>query len=152
MRKKELNLNGNLLVYVDESEEFIEALNFACEIADKDKMGIILLYVIEKESFRHWKGVENIMKQEQKDKAKEILNKYISIIKNNYKAKVKSHIKSGEKLDTILQVIDNKRFNIKHFVLGLAMDKTEDNRIISLLTGSMRKKLTLPLIIVPGKI
>ena len=65
---------------------------------------------------------------------------------------MKSHIKSGEKLEVLLDVIGNKKFNVKYLILGLAMDKAENNRIISSLTGSMRKKLTLPIIIVPGKI
>ena len=41
---------------------------------------------------------------------------------------------------------------MKNLVLGLAMDKTENNKVISALTGILRKKLTLPIIIVPGKI
>jgi hypothetical protein len=32
------------------------------------------------------------------------------------------------------------------------MDKIENNKVISSLTGILRKKLTLPIIIVPGKI
>ena len=153
MRKKnDVLKKRNLLVCVDDSEEFMEAVNFACNNAEKDKMGLILLHVIEEENFRHWKGVENIMKQEQKDKAKEVLNKYINYVKENFKLEVKSHIKSGEKLEVLLDVIGNKKFSVKYLILGLAMDKAENNRIISSLTGSMRKKLTLPIIIVPGKV
>ncbi len=153
MRKKKGIIKiKNLLVCVDDSDEFIEAIEFACKNAEKNRMGLILLNVIEEENFRHWKGVENIMKREQKDKAKEVLNKYINYVNENFKLEVKSHIKSGEKLEVLLDVIGNKKFNIKYLILGLSMKKTENNRIISSLTGSLRKKLTLPIIIVPGKL
>ena len=146
------NLKEYLLVYVDESEEFLEAMKYACELAKTDSLGIILLYIIQDENFRHWKGVENIMREEQKNEAKEVLGKYIAYIKDNYKLLVKSHIKTGEKLEVLIKTLNSKRSKIKNLVLGLAMDKTENNKVISSLTGILRKKLTLPIIIVPGKI
>lgn len=144
--------NANLLICVDESEEFFVAMKYACKNAKENKCGLILLYVIEEENFRHWKGVENIMRKEQEDQAKEVLNKYIKYIKENFALDVKSHIKRGDKLETILKVLKNKRFKIKNLVLGLAMDKPDNNKIISSLTSNLRKKLTLPITIVPGKI
>lgn len=141
-----------LLIYVDESDEFVEAMKYACQLAKTENLGVILLYVIQEEKFRHWKGVENIMREEQKNEAKEILEKYITFIKKNYKLEVKSYIKSGEKLDVLVKTLNNKRLKIKNLVLGLAMDKIENNKIISSLTGVFRKKLTLPIIIVPGSI
>ena len=146
------NLKEYLLVYVDESDEFLEAMKYACELAKTESLGIILLYIIQDENFRHWKGVENIMREEQKNEAKEVLEKYITYIKSNYKLHVKSYIKTGEKLDILIKTLNSKRPKIKNLVLGLAMDKIENNKVISSLTGILRRKLTLPIIIVPGKI
>ena len=146
------NLKEYLLVYVDESEEFLEAMKYACELAKTESLGIILLYIIQDENFRHWKGVENIMREEQKSEAKEVLEKYKIFIKDNYKINVKSYIKTGEKLEVLLNTLNGKRPKIKNLVLGLAMDKIENNKVISSLTGILRRKLTLPIIIVPGKI
>ena len=56
------------LVCVDESKEFYAALDYACKNAYKQKLNLILLYVIEVANFRHWKGVETIMLEEQKTK------------------------------------------------------------------------------------
>ena len=145
-------LKEYLLVYVDESDEFLEAMKYACELAKTESLGIILLYIIQDENFRHWKGVENIMREEQKNEAKEILEKYITYIKGNYKLHVKSYIKTGEKLEILIKTLNGKRPKVKNLVLGLAMDKIENNKVISSLTGILRKKLTLPIIIVPGKI
>ena len=141
-----------LLVYVDESNEFLEAMQHACDIAKIQNLGIILLYIVEDENFRHWKGVESIMRAEKKDEAKEVLDKHITRIKDKYKIQVKSFIKTGEKLEVLIKIMNNKKFRVKNLVLGLAMDKIENNKIISSLTGVSRKKLTLPIIIVPGKI
>ena len=141
-----------LLVYVDESNEFLEAMIHACNIAKNENLGIILLFIIESENFRHWKGVESIMRAEKKDEAKEVLEKYIKLIKSKYKIQVKSFIKTGEKLEVLIKIMNNKNLRVKNLVLGLAMDKIENNKIISSLTGISRKKLTLPIIIVPGKI
>ena len=145
-------LKEYLLVYVDESEEFLEAMKYACELAKTESLGIILLYIIQDENFRHWKGVENIMREEQMNEAKEVLEKYITFIKDNYKLHVKSYIKTGEKLEILIKTLNGKKPKVKNLVLGLAMDKIENNKVISSLTGILRKKLTLPIIIVPGKI
>ena len=141
-----------LLVYVDESDEFLEAMIYACNIAKNENLGIILLYIIEDENFRHWKGVESIMSAEKKDEAKELLDKHIKFIKEKNKIHVKSFIKTGDKLEGLIKVMNNKRLKVKNLVLGLAMDKIENNKIISSLTGVFRSKLNLPIIIVPGKI
>ena len=145
-------LKEYLLVYVDESDEFLEAMKYACELAKNERLGIILLYIIQDENFRHWKGVENIMREEQMNEAKEVLEKYITFIKDNYKLHVKSYIKTGEKLEILIKTLNSKRPKVKNLVLGLAMDKIENNKVISSLTGVLRKKLTLPIIIVPGRI
>ena len=72
-----LKTGGNVSL---KSDEFLEAMKYACELAKTESLGIILLYIIQDENFRHWKGVENIMRKEQEDQAKEVLNKYIKYI------------------------------------------------------------------------
>ena len=137
------------LVCVDESKEFYAALDYACKNANKQKINLILLYVIEVAKFRHWKGVETIMLEEQKSKAKELLDEHLEKITKNYNLKVKTIIKRGDKVDVILKLINNKRYKIKNLILGLALEGNDTNKIITSLTGSFRKKLNLPITIVP---
>ena len=92
------------------------------------------------------------MREEQKDQAKGVLNKHLTHIKETYSLNVKTHIKRGEKVEVILKVLNNKKLKIRNLILGLAIDKPEDNKIISSLTGNLRKQLSLPITIVPGKI
>ena len=143
--------NEYFLVCVDESNEFYAALEYACENAQKQKINLILLYIIEIANFRHWKGVETIMQEEQKSKAKELLNIHLAEIKKNYKLKIKTMVKRGDRVETILKVLKNKRYKIKNLILGLAMEGNDTNKIINSLTGSFRKKLNLPITIVPDK-
>ena len=50
-KKKKLSMGKEfLLIYVDESDEFIEAMKHACYIANVERLGIILLYVIQEEN------------------------------------------------------------------------------------------------------
>ena len=143
--------NEYFLVCVDESNEFYAALEYACVNAQKQKINLILLYIIEIANFRHWKGVETIMQEEQKSKAKEILNIHLAEIKKNYNLKIKTMVKRGDRVETILKVLKNKRYKIKNLILGLAMEGNDTNKIINSLTGSFRKKLNLPITIVPDK-
>ena len=89
------------------------------------------------------------MLEEQKSKAKELLDVQLADIKKNYKLKVKTMIKRGDKVNTILKLINNKRYKIKNLILGLALEGNDTNKIINSLTGSFRKKLNLPITIVP---
>ena len=141
--------NEYFLVCVDESNEFYSALDYACKNAHKQKIKLILLYIMEVANFRHWKGVETIMQEEQKTKAKELLDIHLTEIKNKYKLKIKTLVKRGDRVDTILKVLKNKRYKIKNLILGLAMEGNDTNKIINSLTGSFRKKLNLPITIVP---
>ena len=143
--------NEYFLVCVDESNEFYAALEYACVNAQKQKINLILLYIIEIANFRHWKGVETIMQEEQKSKAKELLNIHLAEIKKNYKLKIKTMVKRGDRVETILKVLKNKRYKIQNLILGLALEGNDTNKIINSLTGSFRKKLNLPITIVPDK-
>tara|TARA_E500000178_G_scaffold353277_1_gene418737 strand:- start:303 stop:764 length:462 start_codon:yes stop_codon:yes gene_type:complete len=149
VRKK---IKENYLVCVDDSNEFLDALNYACFHAEKNSMGIILLYVIELENFRHWQGVENIMQKEQENKAKSALKKIRKVINNKYKITIKNIIKRGEKVDKIIEVLNDEKIKINILILGLSLLESDTNKIISSLTGSFRRKLSLPITIVPGKI
>ena len=91
------------------------------------------------------------MQEEQKSKAKELLDMYLDEIKNNYKLNIKTMVKRGDRVETILKVLKNKRYKIKNLILGLAMEGNDTNKIINSLTGSFRKNLNLPIIIVPDK-
>ena len=152
MRKNLEAKRNHLLLCIDESKELPAAIDYACNSAEENNYGLILLYVIEEENFRHWKGVESIMREEQKSQAKEVLDKHLKYISENYSLNTTSQIKRGEKLEMILKVLNNKKLNIKNLILGLAMDDPENNKIISSLTSNLRKKLTLPITIVPGNI
>lgn len=152
MSQSKKNNMTNYLVCVDESSEFLDALDYACSNAEKNKMGIILFYVIELENFRHWQGVENIMQKEQENKAKSILKKFKNIIQKKYNLKIKNIIRTGDKVEKLIEVFDDEKQGISQLILGLSLQESDTNRIISSLTGSSRRKLSLPITIVPGKI
>ena len=144
--------NESYLVCVDESHEFLDALDYACINAEKNNAGLILFYVIEHESFRHWQGVENIMQKEQENKAKALLRKFKKEINKKYKLKIKNIIKRGEKVEKLIEVFNDKKLKISMIILGLSLHEPDTNKIIGSLTGNSRRKLSLPITIVPGKV
>ena len=150
MYKTQRNIIQNYLVCVDESNEFLDALDYACYNAQKNNMGLILFYVIEQENFRHWQGVENLMQKEQERKAKSLLKKFKNIINEKYDLKIKNIIRQGEKVEKLIELFNDKKLKINKLILGLSLKESDTNKIISALTGSYRRKLLLPITIVPG--
>ena len=84
----------------------------------------------------------------QKDKNILVIATKLSVAQN-FIIKVKTMIKRGDKVDAILKLLNNKRYKIKNLILGLALEGNDTNKIINSLTGSFRKKLNLPITIVP---
>ena len=152
MHKTKKKIAQNYLVCVDESKEFLDALDYACYNAEKNKMGLILFYVIEQENFRHWQGVENMMQKEEESKAKALLKKFKNIINEKYNLKIKNIIERGEKVERLIELFTDKKLKINKLILGLSLKESDTNKIISSLTGSSRRKLSLPITIVPGNI
>ena len=63
----------NFLVVVDDTPECRVALRFACMRAHRTGGGVVLLRVIEPADFQHWMAVENLMREEAREAAEELL-------------------------------------------------------------------------------
>ena len=100
---------------------------------------ISLSYFFE-DSYFSWKVYDEVRKHSKTIREDRILSDDVNSILNL--------IKSGN----LLNVLKNKRLNIKNLILGLAMEEPDNNKIISSLTSNSRKKLTLPITIVPANI
>ena len=65
MRKNLKEKQNHLLLCIDESKELPAAIDYACNNAEENNYGLILLYVIEEENFRHsHTSVYNVRKYE----------------------------------------------------------------------------------------
>ena len=117
------HMKTNYLLCFDDSMEFKNALNFACNQAKKISGTVTLLHVLEKANFRHWKGVESIMRKEAKEKAKLLLKQISKKIKIDFNIKPELIYREGDKVEQIMDVIARDS-NINSLVLGSVILKS----------------------------
>ena len=68
------------LCVVDESEELAQALRFACRRAVHSNGRVALLYVVGPAEFQHWAAVGDLMREERREEAEEMLQVVASVV------------------------------------------------------------------------
>ena len=118
---------GNLtrrkfLCVVDDSPECRLALRFAFRRAARTGGGVLLLYVIEPADFQHWMAVENLMKEEAREEAEEILQTLADEVSQWSGIMPEFAIREGRKLEQVLSLLDDEP-EIRLLVLGASKEK-----------------------------
>ena len=137
---------GNLtrrkfLCVVDDSPECRLALRFAFRRAARTGGGVLLLYVIEPADFQHWMAVENLMKEEAREEAEEILQTLADEVSQWSGIMPEFAIREGRKLEQVLSLLDDEP-EIRLLVLGASKEKDGPGPLVSALAG--------PITVVPG--
>lgn len=149
--KKELeNVKGKLLVVMDETSESLSALRFAGVSAKRLNSDVVLLMAIETETQRHWLGVENIIKEEARQKAMDKMRSLASEIDDYANITPDIIIREGSKFAALAKLVEEDD-SITAIVIGVADDVSSASAtpiIEKLLAGH----LGLPVIIVPEAI
>jgi len=137
------------LVIVDQSEEMRVALRFACRRATHTGGRVALLYVIPPADFGHWMAVDDLIGEEARDKAEEMLHELSDQVYENIGTMPVVHIREGVPRDELLALIDEEP-EISVLVLASSPGPKGPGPLISALTGKLWTKLHVPLTIVPG--
>ncbi len=137
------------LVVVDNSEELHVALRFASLRAKKTGGRVALLYVVEPADFQHWMAVEDLMREEGRQEAEAVLQKYSAEVQEWSGKTPVFYLREGKLHDELLKLIDEDP-SISVLVLGAATGTEGPGPLISSLTGKMTSDLRIPLTIVPG--
>jgi nucleotide-binding universal stress UspA family protein len=137
------------LVVVDNSEELHVALRFASSRAKKTGGRVALLYVVEPADFQHWMAVEDLMREEGRQEAEAVLQKYSAEVQEWSGKMPVFYLREGKLRDELLKLIDEDR-SISVLVLGAATGTEGPGPLISSLVGKMTSDLRIPLTIVPG--
>ncbi len=137
------------LVVVDNSEELHVALRFASLRAKKTGGRVALLYVVEPADFQHWMAVEDLMREEGRQEAEAVLQKYSAEVQEWSGKTPVFYLREGKLRDELLKLIDEDR-SISILVLGAATGTEGPGPLISSLAGKMTSDLRVPLTIVPG--
>jgi hypothetical protein len=139
------------LVVVDESEEMNVALRFACLRAKSTGGRVALFRAIEPVDFQHWMGVGELMREEKREEAENLLSRLSEeVVTMSDKIPV-IYIREGAPRDELLALLEEEP-GISVLVLAAGTGKEGPGPLISYLAGKGAARLKIPMTIVPGNL
>jgi nucleotide-binding universal stress UspA family protein len=139
------------LCVVDQSEELGKALYFACRRANNTGGRIALLYVLEPAEFQHWAAVGNLMREERRQEAEEMLNVVANVVKKRTNKMPELYIREGNITEELIKLINEEK-HISLLVLGAATGQEGPGPIVTTLISKMAGRLRVPVTVVPGNL
>ena len=140
------------LVVVDDSDEMIVALRFACGRVRNTGGRVALLYVVSKGDFQHWMAVKDLMEEEHRARAEQRLKELSAKVLEWTGEMPILYIRAGQRRDELLKLLAEEP-NISILVLAAATGTTGPGPLISALTGKKySSRLKIPFVIVPGSL
>jgi nucleotide-binding universal stress UspA family protein len=137
------------LVVVDESQEMPKALRYACRRAKRTGGRLAMLYVMEPPEGQQWGAVVDLMRQEARQQAEEVVARYAEIASSLTGQPPSIYIREGKSRDELLKLLTEDR-SISVLVLGAASGSEGPGPLVTALTGKFGSQLRVPLTIVPG--
>jgi nucleotide-binding universal stress UspA family protein len=139
------------LVVVDESAEMSVALRYACYRARNSGGRVALLSVIEPGDFQHFMAVEDIIREESRVEAEQVLQRHARTVNQLTGTLPSIHLREGNLRDELLKLTDEEPW-ISILVLAAGTGPEGPGPLISFLTGKGVGRLRIPLTIVPGRL
>lgn len=137
------------LVVVDETAEMSVALRYACRRARNTGGRVALLYVMETTSFEQWGAVEDLMREEQRTEAEQLLQRHAKQVLALTGTLPVLYLREGVRRDELLKLIEEEP-SVSVLVLGAGTEPEGPGPLVSHLTGKALGRLRIPLTIVPG--
>ena len=139
------------LVVVDDSPEMMAALRYACMRARKTKGRVALLRVIEPIEFQQFATIGNLMRDEARLEAEDLLEKMAADVNDLSGDLPILYVREGHTRDELLALIDSEP-SISVLVLAAGSGPEGPGPLISALTGKHLGKLRIPITILPGNL
>jgi nucleotide-binding universal stress UspA family protein len=138
------------LCVVDESDELHQALRFASIRAKRTGGRVALLYVVEPAEYQHWMAVGNLMAEERREEAEEMIQVVSSVVQRISGAMPVIYIREGKLTEELMELIENEK-GISVLVLGASTGTGSEGpgRLVSYVMKRIGK-LPIPVTIVPG--
>jgi len=140
------------LVIIDDAPEVESAIFFAASRIAHSGGQIVMLYVIEPQSFQHWAGVRQVQLEEETAKAKALFRMFrIKLNQEGFEdIKTEEVIAEGIKSEEIVNLIEEDE-DISILILGASTDPNQGpGPLISSLAGGSAGNFPIPMSIVPG--
>ncbi len=139
------------LCVVDDSEELAQALRFACRRAVRTDGHVALLYVVEPAEFQHWMAVGDLIREERRGEAEEMLQVVASVVQKNTGRTPTIYIREGEITEALIKLLEEES-GIDLLVLGAATGPDGPGPLVSQIVQKMAGRLPVPITIVPGSL
>ncbi len=140
--------NRVFLVVVDETEEMRVALRFAALRARSTGGKVALLYVVEPSEFQHWMSVGDLMREEARSEAEQVLQRAAAEVSDLAGSLPVLYVREGDRRDQLLALLDEEP-DISILVLGASTGKRGPGPLVSAMTGKFLGRLHIPVTIVP---
>ncbi|MDJ0946219.1 MAG: universal stress protein [Kiloniellales bacterium] len=139
------------LVVVDQSEEMQVALRFAARRAQHTGGRVAMLHVIEPADFQHWMTVGDLMREEARSEAEQLLQRLATRVNELTGQLPILYLREGDRRDELLKLIDEEP-SIQILVLAANVEQGGPGPLVSALTGRFLSRLRIPMTIVPGNL
>jgi nucleotide-binding universal stress UspA family protein len=139
------------LVVVDESPEMPNALRYACRRAKRTGGRVAMLYVMEPPEGQQWGAVMDLMRQEARQQAEEVVAKHADVAVSLTGQPPTIHIREGKSRDELIKLVNEDR-SISVLVLGSSSSGEGPGPLVTAFAGKFGSQLRIPLTIVPGKL
>jgi nucleotide-binding universal stress UspA family protein len=137
------------LVVVDESPEMRNALRYACRRAKRTGGRLAMLYVMDPPEGQQWGAVVDLMRQEARQQAEEVVARYADVAVSLTGQPPTIHIREGKSRDELVKLLSEDR-SISVLVLGSASSSEGPGPLVTAFAGKLGSQLRIPLTIVPG--
>ena len=139
------------LCVVDDSPELAAALRFASRRASRSGRRLALLYVIAPAEGQLWAAVGDLMEQEKREEAEEILQTVAQAVQVRTGVTPALYIREGTLTEEVLNLINEER-SISLLVLGAATGTEGPGPLVTNLVETRVGALRIPVTVVPGSL
>ncbi|WP_417519108.1 universal stress protein [Minwuia sp.] len=140
----------NFLVVVDDTPECRLALRWAARRAGRlGDGGVVLLRVTEPPDFQHWMGVGELMREEAREEAEQLLIALAREILMDTSLTPQFVIREGDLIEQVQNVIDEDK-SIRILVLGADASSNGPGPLVRTFAGERSGSLRVPVTVVPG--
>jgi nucleotide-binding universal stress UspA family protein len=137
------------LVVVDGSPEQRAALHWACLRARHTNGRIAMFYVIQPIDTQQWLAIEDLMREERRSEAEEILARLSDEVQEWAGSTPVLYMREGLARDELLKLLDEEP-SISILVLGASTGADGPGPLVSHLAGNIAGRLRVPIAVIPG--
>lgn len=143
-------LARNFLVVVDDTPECRLAMRWAARRASRmGDGGLVLLKVSPPPDFQHWMGVAELMREEAREEAEQLLTSLAQETLGESDLTPQFVIREGDVIEQVQNLIDTDK-SIRILVLGASNESGGPGPLVKTFAGDRSGGLRVPVTVVPG--